>query len=274
LPDWWIRKPDFEQLTVKLLVDIGNTSLKWALSDGDGLGPMSAARHFGALPIDVLAAWEAVESVDTLLLASVGPSDVAAAVRAAAASYWQCPVEQIETSAQAHGVRIAYAEPSRLGVDRFLALIGARWLMQQGSDSDAVEGASVQTATLIVDAGTAITIDGLLPDGTHLGGQILPGIPTLRASLLQNTQLPAHHTQDHDQPWGDDTGPAIAAASLQAPAALGERLLQALHEQCGHPPRLILTGGDAERLAPHFYSSHEHQADLVLVGLARFAGGA
>jgi type III pantothenate kinase len=255
---------------VKLLVDIGNTSLKWALSDGGEVGPMSAARHFGALPIDVLAAWETIESVDALLLASVGPSEVVDAVRTASAAYWQCPVEQIKTHAQAHGVRVAYAEPSRLGVDRFLALIGAQWLAQHDSRSVTIERSPAQTATLIVDAGTAITIDALLADGTHLGGQILPGIPMLRGSLLQNTRLPAHHTQDHDGLWGNDTGPAIAAASLQAPAALGERLLRALHDQSGQQPRLILTGGDAERLAPHFHSSYEHRADLVLVGLARF----
>jgi type III pantothenate kinase len=256
---------------VKLLVDIGNTSLKWALSDGVEVGPMLAVRHFGALPIDLLAAWEAIESVDVLLLASVGPGEVAEAVRTVAALYWQCPVEQIETQAQAHGVRIAYTEPSRFGVDRFLALIGARWLAQQAIQADTVEREFVEAATLVVDAGTAITIDGLLADGTHLGGQILPGIPTLRASLLQNTRLPAHHTQDHDRLWGDDTGPAIAAASLQAPAALGERLLLALEDESGQQPRLLLTGGDAERLAPHFRSSYEHRADLVLVGLARFA---
>jgi type III pantothenate kinase len=255
---------------MKLLVDIGNTSLKWALSDEAEIGPMAVARHYGALPIDVLAAWEAIESVDAVLVGSVGPSEVVDAVRTASASYWRAPVEQIKTQAQAHGVRIAYAEPSRFGVDRFLALIGARWLAQQAR-FDTLGREYIETATLVVDAGTAITIDGLLADGTHLGGQILPGIPMLRASLLQNTRLPAHHTQDHDRLWGDDTGPAIAAASLQAPAALGERLLRGLHEQSGQRPRLLLTGGDAERLAPHFHSSYQHQADLVLIGLARFA---
>lgn len=258
---------------MKLLIDIGNTSLKWALTDGVGIGPMAAARHFGALPIDVLAAWESIESIEAVLLSSVGPGNVADAVTMASASYWQCPVVRIETAAQAHGVRVAYAEPSRLGVDRFLGLVGARWLAHRESEFDASIRTTGQPdmATLVVDAGTAITIDGLLGDGTHVGGQILPGIPMLRESLLRNTQLPAHHTQDHEDVWGNDTGPAIAAASLQAPAALAERLLTALQAESLAPVRLILTGGDAERIAPFVHSRFEHCPELVLVGLARFA---
>ncbi len=285
-----------------VLVDIGNTSLKWCRLQGQALGPMGVARHSGALPIDVLASWEQLERVEKVLVASVGPEPVVAAVRSAAAAYWQCPLIRIESQAQAQGVRIAYADADRLGVDRFLALVGAHWLgggQQVAAHSGAASGRAADDSRpdhrrpqpaaesapepapepapefavpkLIVDAGTAITFDALLADGTHLGGQILPGVTLLRQTLLRDLQLPPHQTQDHAEAWGADTGSAIAAASLQAPAALAERLLQQLQRYTGIKPRLILTGSDAERLTPLLPEPHEHQPALVLQGLARFA---
>lgn len=257
---------------VKLLIDIGNTSLKWALRNGPQLGPMTAARHFGALPIDVIASWEQIAAVDQILVSSVGPDAVLDAVTAAAAAYWGCALTRVRTQARAHGVTIAYAEPSRLGVDRFLGLVAAHALEGSPTDPGSAGPTAVEprAPTLIVDAGTAITFDGLLADGVHLGGQILPGITTMRSSLLQDTQLPSHHTHDHSDVWAQDTGPAIAGASLQAPVALAERLMRQLEQRTGNPARLVLTGGDAERLAP-FLPAAEHHPDLVLQGLARFA---
>lgn len=283
--------------SMKLLVEIGNTSLKWAPLDAELPGPMVAARHFGSLPIDVLASWEKLESVDGVLVASVGPASVLDAVSSATAAYWQCPLERIESKGEAWGVQIAYQEPVRLGVDRFLALIGAQWLAERPDllakagpdpmraepksatavtatthpDSEPPQTPEQGCATLVIDAGTAITFDALLADGRHRGGQILPGIAMLRASLLQGTRMPPHQAQDHYTPWGTDTGPAISAASLQAPAALAERLRSALQQETGKVPRLIITGGDADRLAPLLRRAVHLQPDLVLMGLARFA---
>lgn len=263
-----------------LLVEIGNTSLKWSRLTGGQLGSMAAARHYGSLPIDVLASWEQLDGIKMVLVASVGPESVIDAVRSAATAYWQCPFTRVETQAQAQGIKIAYADAARLGVDRFLALIGAHWLDErQGSVTEAGSDAQRQPATthearrpsLVVDAGTAVTFDALLANGAHLGGQILPGVTMLRESLLGDLRLPSHQTQDHSDPWGTDTGPAIAAASLQAPAALAERLLQRLQQDTGTMPRLILTGGDAERIASLMHHPCECEPALVLNGLARFA---
>ncbi|MEA3638418.1 MAG: type III pantothenate kinase [Lamprobacter sp.] len=276
---------------MKLLVEIGNTSLKWAPLEAHAHapGPMTAARHSAALPIDVLASWEQLEFVEAVLVASVGPASVVEAVSSAASAYWQCPLDRIETQAEAWGVQIAYQEPARLGVDRFLALIGAHWLTQRpdlmqakpDSSPTAMDTADAGLepprrpdegcATLIIDAGTAITFDALLANGRHRGGQIMPGITLLRESLLQGTRLPPHQAQDHHDPWGLDTGPAISAASLQAPAALAERLGNRLQQETGKVPRLIITGGDANRLLPLLRREAYLQPDLVLLGLARFA---
>jgi len=241
-----------------LLIDIGNTSIKWATHDEGGIGSMGSARHHGALPIDLLAAWDELTGIDQVIAARVGPEAVLDAVANVASACWQCRIRQVETAVEAHGVRIAYAEPARLGVDRFLALIGAREL---AGDRPA----------LIIDAGTAITYDLLDAAGTHLGGLILPGIRLMRDSLLTGTQIPRYEPLEADTSWAADTGEAIAAASIQAPAALAERLQGRLYEHAGTAPAVIVTGGDAERLLAAIPFDADHRPDLVLRGLGRFA---
>ncbi len=242
---------------MQLLVDIGNTSIKWATWNGARLAASGSAKHYGALPIDLLAAWDALEQITRVVVARVGPESVLDAVADIAAARWHSGVTTVETSAEAHGVRIAYAEPARFGVDRFLGLIGAH-AIQAGPK-------------LIIDAGTAITYDLLLADGSHLGGLILPGIGIMRDSLLAGTQIPRYEPAEADQAWATDTAEAVAAASIQAPAALAERLYQRLSDHTGQTPTLIITGGDAERLLPATHTDAIHHPELVLLGLSRFA---
>lgn len=265
-----------------LLLDIGNTSVKWAcLADG-APGPMGSVRHHGALPVDLLAAWDGLTGVTGLLIGRVGPPAVEAAVRKTAAALWQSQVQRVSTLAVAHGVRVAYPEPARLGVDRFLALIGAHWfgttppgIGSAGADPVAAAASAVPPADttgprLIVDAGTAITFDLLGADGRHFGGLILPGVNAMREALFAATQLPRCEPTSIIPPWATDTAEAIAAGSLQAPAALAGRLYRQLAAHTGATPLLLLTGGDAERLLPALDIPATLVPDLVLRGLARF----
>jgi type III pantothenate kinase len=241
---------------MQLLVDIGNTSIKWATWNGHALARPGSAKHFGALPIDLLAAWDALDDISGIVVARVGPQSVLDAVAKIASARWRCKPSTIATSAQAHGVRIAYSDPARLGVDRFLALIGAHALHAGPK--------------LIVDAGTAVTYDLLLADGSHLGGLILPGIALMRDSVLAGTQIPRYEPAEADQSWAADTAVAVAAASIQAPAALAERLYQRLSDLTGQAPKLIITGGDAERLLPAIALPTIHHPELVLLGLTHY----
>ena len=249
---------------MQLLVDIGNSSVKWALQKGQGtpLAGFGSALHNGALPLDLLAVWDELSHIDAVLAAGVGPQTVKDAVIQVCESRFARSPRWIQTQAQAHGIRVAYTAPERLGVDRFLALIAAHQLAQ----ADAAPAAS-----LIVDAGTAATYDLLAADGQHLGGLILPGIRLMRTSLLAGTQIPLHEPAAADLAWAADTGEAVAAASIQAPAALTERLYRRLAEHTGTEPRLILTGGDADRLAAATRLPAEQVPDLVLRGLAAVA---
>lgn len=237
-----------------LLIDIGNTSIKWACHDGRALSDMRSARHHNALPIDLLAAWEPIDGIDRITACCVGPDRVKDAVIKICHTNWQLQPSFITVEADRSPIRVAYPEPSRLGVDRWLALIAAHRLHSEHA--------------IILNAGTAITCDALLSDGHHLGGLILPGIGSLRTALLSTTQIPPHESIAPDNSlWGTSTGQCIAAGCLHAPAALADRLCRQLRQQTGTNPRLLLTGGDAERLSPLITHPSIHIPDLVLQGL-------
>jgi type III pantothenate kinase len=266
---------------MNLLIDIGNTSLRWTLQrevgpsggSGDGLGELGAVRHGGALPIDLLAAWDALEAPRRVLMGNVGGAAVGGAVGRAVRALWGIEAELAATRADALGVRVAYADPSRLGVDRWLALVGAR--------------ARTGGPCLIVDAGTAVTYDLLLPEGRHLGGLILPGAELMRRSLLDGTGIPGPGPSQGSEsegrstiegpaecrpdPWAAETWSAVAAGSREALAALADRLYDRLAERAGSAPTLLLTGGDSGRLAPAIDRPLQLVPDLVLRGLARLA---
>jgi type III pantothenate kinase len=168
----------------------------------------------------------------------------------------------LRAAAEACGVHCAYAQPARLGADRWAALLGARGLCAG--------------PCLVVDAGSALTIDAMAAAGRHLGGWILPGLAMMVAALEARTGDLARLRQASAPAAGEgfptDTGPAMEGgarlAALGAIAAAQERL--AAH--AGAPPRLFLTGGDAPALRSAL-DNVELVPELVLLGLARAAAG-
>lgn len=161
-------------------------------------------------------------------------------------------VEIAHTLAECAGVRVAYAEPRRFGVDRFLALLGARG-----------EG-----AVLLAGVGTALTIDLLDAAGQHRGGRIAASPTTMREALHQRAaQLPALGG-DYAE-FANDTADALASGCDGAAVALIERSLQQAVLRLG-TVRLLLHGGGAPPLLP-LLPGAEHRPSLVLDGLATWA---
>ncbi len=238
-----------------LLLDIGNTSLRWAHEHDGQLGAMERVRHSGGIPVDVLAAWEQLAPPARIVVSNVGGDAVAEALRRVTRAYWHLEPEFVSTRAECAGLRIAYAEPTRLGVDRWLALLAAHL------DNPTA------APTLIVDAGTAVTFDALRGDGQHLGGLIVPGIELMRTSLLVGTQIPRVDFEPVDVLWADDTATAVAAGSVQTLAALAARVTARLELEAGAAVRVLLTGGDAPRLRTALVQPFTEIEDLVLRGL-------
>jgi type III pantothenate kinase len=158
---------------------------------------------------------------------------------------------------QAHfaGVSIAYPQPRRLGVDRFLALLAAR--------------ARAPMPSLVVGVGTALTIDLLDAAGRHLGGRIAPSPTLMREALhARAPQLPVRGGAYAE--FADDTDAALVSGCEGAALALVERSLARASERLGQAPALLLHGGGAEALRPHLAQAVMAPA-LVLEGLAHWA---
>jgi type III pantothenate kinase len=256
---------------MNLLIDIGNTNLRWGLAGADGLGPTHAVRHDGGAPLDLIAAWDSLApSPDRVLVANVGGAGVADAVARVVRALWGIESEPAVCRSHCLGVRIAYADPGRLGVDRWLALLAAQ--------------PRTPGPKLIIDAGTAVTYDLLLGDGRHLGGLILPGVAMMRRALLQGTRIPqplgapggatGGALGDEGTPgaWATDTDTALAWGGPQALASLADRLTGRLASASGdEAPSVLLTGGDGALLGGLMDQAGELIPDLVLLGLARLA---
>lgn len=241
-----------------LLVDIGNTRIKWATLSGGVLGAQSAASH---------AAWGRDEVNNTVLtqspppqrvvVANVGGSRIGELLREAVRSAWNIEVQFVHSTSQAGDVRNAYPEPAKLGVDRWMAMIGAR--------------AMERAPACIVSVGTAMTIDALDGDGRHLGGVIVPGPDLMVTSLLRNTSEIATRAAQGNigaDVFADNTLGAIRQGAVNALAALVERAVQSMLARISTRPVLFLTGGASASLEGLLQYPYRHVPDLVLRGLA------
>lgn len=160
-----------------LLIDLGNSSLKAAMLQQGGLGPIERLAYAGADLVDVAESLAAQRTAPAAVsLASVLPAVLTDMFRKTLARRWACPIRLVRTQSEAHGVRIAYADANRLGVDRWLALIAAH-REHQGD-------------VVIADLGSALTVDVLRADGEHLGGVIAPGFAAMFAGLSASTRFP------------------------------------------------------------------------------------
>lgn len=240
-----------------LLIDAGNTRIKWRALDAAG----ETAVAEGAFGHDRLHEFGALlrqlPGLERVLGANVAGDAVAATVTAALAEragghglrpQWLLPTEHC------CGVRNLYAQPAQLGADRWAALIGAR--------------AQHRHAALVVTAGTATTIDVLDGAGNFQGGLILPGVDLMRRALALNTaRLPFADGHYADTPR--TTADAIHSGSLQAQAGAVERMFRQLagdaHALC------LLGGGAADGFAPLLELPLRRVDNLVLDGLARIA---
>ena len=247
-----------------LLIDAGNTRIKWARLQGSRLGRVQAAA-WSRDNVERIAQrlFRGASASQKVVVASVAGAAVDAALRRAAKSAGAPAPRFIRSSRRLAGVTSAYRVPARLGVDRWVALIGARarWSRR---------------ALCLVSIGTATTVDVLDGRGQHRGGWIIPGPCLMVESLLARTALirqraRARAARGGAAAWARDTRAAVEIGAAQATAAVlrhAQREAACLLKQ---PILLVISGGgvrpnaaggrEAPVIAPH----------LVLAGLAVLA---
>lgn len=237
-----------------LLVDAGNTRVKWALADS--AAPVGQWLAHGAVLHADLAmlrgAWQGLGAAGALVSNVAGPQ-----MRAQLADLLApLPVTWFASARTLAGITNGYRNPLQLGCDRFAAAIGAR-AFEPGK------------ALVIATCGTATTIDAVSPDGTFVGGMILPGLALMAGSLANNTaQLPQAAPGTALPPtFADNTTDAIVSGCINAQAGAIERAVAAHRAE-----RCIVSGGAAGFIVPALAGQYTVRENLVLAGLHAAAG--
>lgn len=246
-----------------LLVDIGNSRVKWAILERGRLGEQRAAAHAGWTSDDWRRSLFQAPAIDRVVAASVAGGAGVEGFRAAALQETGREATFVATARQAAGVRNAYSDPGLLGIDRWLAVIAAH---REG-----------QGACCVVDVGTAATIDAVTADGQHLGGFIVPGPQLMMRSLWRGTGELAAKTASSGPAaaslFADNTRDAIERGCCLAVAALIDRCVADVSVALGTTPALLMTGGAAGQVAPHVRTPGRVVPDLVLRGLTVLSAG-
>jgi len=243
---------------MNLLLDLGNTRLKWALAAGAQWLARGAVAWSEDVPAALAQAWHGLPRADAVIGASVVDPAREAQVAAASVAAFAREVAWLRTPAAGCGVRNAYAQPHRLGVDRFLAMVAAR--------------AAGDAPCVLAGVGTALTLDALAADGRHLGGLIAPGPRLMQASLLGATARVRPERPGRVLEVADNTADAVASGCWQAAVALIERFAARMAAPLGGAPGLVVHGGDAGDLLPLLGVPARHAVDSVLRGLVVWAG--
>jgi type III pantothenate kinase len=236
-----------------LLIDAGNTRIKWALADaGAPLGDWIDAGAVAHAELNYLPACWQGRAVTRAVVANVaGPKlrDQLQLMLPTTTIDWFASLPQLD------GMRNGYRNPGQLGCDRFAAALGARAL-EPGK------------ALVVATCGTATTVDAVSADGRFLGGMILPGLGLMAGALARNTaQLPQIEAgRVLSAGFADNTDDAILAGCLAAQAGAIERACAQLQAAA-----CIVSGGAAQYIAPVLTVAHRMVDNIVLIGLQRAA---
>jgi len=242
-----------------LIIDVGNSRLKWGLRGPHGwlaLG-VTPNNEIGTL---ALREWQNLPR--PMRVVGVNVAGEAARVRVEAQlARWRVAPEWLHARDSACGVTNRYARPAQLGADRWASLVAAR---QRSTQTDLFPPACV-----VVNAGTAVTVDALDFDGVFRGGYILPGLGLMLRAL-------AEHTSALKSPAGafgtfpDNTADALYSGAMQAVC----RAIEQMRRQVDTNPaqvRVYLAGGNAPEIAPHLNPPVEVVDNLVLEGVLALA---
>ncbi|MDH3420693.1 MAG: type III pantothenate kinase [Gammaproteobacteria bacterium] len=246
---------------MKIVADIGNTQIKWArVADGQ-LEEGGQAVHAGSQDAALEAVGAVLVGATHVVAANVAGEELAERLRACVAAQG-AGLTLVKPAAEQFGVRCAYADPSRLGADRWVGVIGAHHF---------IEGAAC-----VIDAGTTVTLDAVARDGQHLGGLILAGPEIVAAALSRETRgigdtAPARSAPTGLGLLGASTNDAVAHGTMLGIAAGLDRAIAEIAKALGEPPSVVLTGGGATALESWLETPVSYRPQFVLEGLAYIA---
>ncbi|MFZ2725896.1 MAG: type III pantothenate kinase [Methylococcaceae bacterium] len=242
---------------MNLLIDMGNSRLKWAMSGKGVIQTSHALSNHQLNAQNLREAWADLQP-QGVYIACVGATPLLAIVQSVVANLWQgLDIMMAKSTAQAFGVQNAYAQAEKLGVDRWLAVLAATRLYNG--------------AVCVIDCGTAITIDVVDAQGVHQGGLISTGLNLMQTALNKATQQLPIITQQQtitEFTLANNTQAAIAQGTLAMAVGFIDYVMAQL---VSSEITFLITGGDAQSISAHLKQSVIIDNDLVLRGLALIA---
>lgn len=238
---------------MRLLIDIGNSRLKWRVAAGQS---EAEERRGAGLGIDPEKIWSGVNPT-SIIIVSVAGEEADRELALWCQSKWQLDPWFAVSRSAGYGIKSGYADPLQLGNDRWVALVAARALTPQ--------------PLIVVDCGTAVTIDGVDEFGTHLGGVIMPGVDVAADALNRNTTGIEARLSEVVSPFATTTTDAVVSGALYGIAGGVERVVALFRSRLGSGAALFITGGLAPKVRPLLRFDFTHQPDLVLHGLEQIA---
>lgn len=239
-----------------LEIDAGNTRVKWRI-----VGEDSVILERGVLALDNDSLLHDLAKrfpvIETVRLSCVAKNEIQQAIAGEIFSRWGVAVLLAQTQAIFEGLTVAYENPQRLGVDRWLAMLAAR--------------SEFNGAVCVIDCGSAVTVDMVAADGQHLGGYIVPGLAMQQKTLLDSTGQ-IYIEKDDDRctgEWGVNTTQAVNLGVARMIVSFINEIVDGLLAT-GDQPMLFLTGGDGAKLLPRLkhQKRYHYRSELVMDGLA------
>ena len=242
-----------------LAIDVGNTRLKWALHATPS--PGSAVLAQGAEFLENIEglgerAWACLPPPDQMLGCIVAGEAVKRRV-VQEMELWDVSANWVVASEAEAGVVNGYDHPSRLGPDRWVAMIGARHRqLSRGPE----------TPLVVVMVGTAVTVEAMDTSGRFLGGLILPGHGIMLRALETGT-AGLHVPTGEVREFPTNTSDALTSGGTFAIAGAVECMVQHLRRHCQSEPVCMMTGGAGWKMAPSMSARFELVESLIFDGL-------
>lgn len=242
---------------MNLLVDLGNTRIKWAQSSPGVWRTATSLLEDQAIGTLLDREWTGLASPAKVVVASVASTDKREKLERWMEHRWAVSAHVVRAQEELLGVRNEYREPATLGADRWAALIAARHL--------------IPGPVCVVDCGTAVTVDALSGDGRFIGGVIFPGLRLLRTSLVHATNGIREMSGSDTDCVARSTADGVAAGASFGLTGAIERVLEEYRNRLGPDMDVLLTGADAPIVSSKLRAPAREVPDLVLKGLGVIA---
>jgi type III pantothenate kinase len=242
---------------MNLLIDSGNSFIKWVLANDESSIIESSCSSKEVLSLHNI--WKSYDAPARVIVSNVAGESIASEIKKVVNTLWHLDAEFLVSSQSCCGLTNSYHKPEQLGIDRWMAMVAAYHMSQ--------------SPVIVIDCGTAITIDLVNEKGFFLGGVIMPGINTAFQSLSADTDAveDIKDTVAVVSVTTQSTEAAVQAGVLFGLAGGIEKVVKEQVFMIETEACIYITGGDAARVTPLLKTSTILQVDLVLQGLRVFA---